>query len=105
MHGETQCMELESKQGVEGLYWPRVSLQQREGPEHTKAVMVRDKEYKYVYRLYESDELYDLKDDPQELNNRIDDPGMRDVLTVMKERMLHFFIETGDVVPHKADSR
>ena len=45
------------------------------GPEHTKAVMCRTQDYKYVRRLYGSDELYDLKAGPMELTNRIDDHG------------------------------
>jgi hypothetical protein len=35
--------------------------------------MCRTREFKYVRRLYESDELYDLRADPQELSNRVDD--------------------------------
>jgi len=34
-------------------------LQATEGTEHTKAVMCRSRRYKYVMRLYESDELWD----------------------------------------------
>jgi arylsulfatase A-like enzyme len=105
LHGETHCMELESKQGSDGFYWPRISTQQSEGPEHTKAVMVRNKEYKYINRLYENDELYDLKIDPRELNNLINEPEMKDVIACMKERLLRFFMETGDVVPHTTDKR
>jgi arylsulfatase A-like enzyme len=61
-HGERQAMELEStsSQDPSGLYWPRVGLQSSEGPEHTKAAMCRTREFKYVRRLYEPDELYDL---------------------------------------------
>lgn len=107
LHGETHCMELEStsSQVPEGLYWPRLSLQRSEGPEHTKAVMIRNKEYKYVRRLYESDELYDLRNDPRELANRINDPDLADVLSEMKERLLTFYLETCDVVPHQTDKR
>jgi arylsulfatase A-like enzyme len=107
LHGETHCMELESTsyQNPTGLYWPRLSLQRNEGPEHTKAVMCRTKAFKYVRRLYESDELYDLRDDPAELNNRVDDPSLSDVLAQLKERLLTFYMETGDVVPHDADRR
>ncbi len=59
-------MELESQrdQDPHGLYWPRIELQRGEGPEHTKATMCRTAEHKYVRRLYESDELYDLRKDP-----------------------------------------
>lgn len=100
-------MELESasSQVPSGLYWPRVNLQTSEGPEHTKAVMCRTREFKYVRRLYESDELYDLRADPAELRNRIDDPDLVPVLAALKERLLDFFLETGDVVPHDTDQR
>ncbi len=100
-------MELEStaSQTPDGLYWPRLVLQRGEGPEYTKAVMCRTKEYKYVRRHYEQDELYDLSADPGELVNRIDDPELADLLARLKDRMLTFFMETGDVVPHDTDRR
>ncbi len=104
---ERHCTEAESTSSLnpEGLYWPRVNLQQGEGPEHTKAVMVRTKDFKYVRRLYESDELYDLKNDPEELYNLIEDKKYGDILLGLKERLLTFYQETCDVVPHKTDSR
>ena len=42
--------------------------------------MCRTADYKYVRRLYEQDELYDLRADPGELHNRIDDPALAGVL-------------------------
>ncbi len=104
-HGETQAMELESKQTKDGLYWPRVHLQTQEGPEHSKAVMCRTQNYKYVMRLYEDDELYDLRSDPTELNNRIHDPALAEVKQALKDRLLRFYLETADVVPQEADKR
>jgi arylsulfatase A-like enzyme len=100
-------MELESvdQRTPRGLYWPRLSLQREEGPEHTKAVMIRTKEFKYVRRLYESDELYDLTQDPMELDNKISDPEYADILAQLKDRLLTFYLETGDVVPHKPNKR
>jgi len=107
LHGETHCMELESaaSHDPESPYWPRVGLYPSEGPEHTKAVSCRTREYKYVRRLYESDEFYDLRSDPDELSNRIDDGDCREAIAMMKERMLTFFLETSDVVPHETDKR
>lgn len=107
LHGEIHCMELESvdSQVPEGLYWPRLSLQACEGPEHTKAVMIRTYRYKYVRRLYEDDELYDLQQDPMELHNRIDDPALSAILADLKERLLTFYLETCDVVPFETDKR
>ena len=106
LHGERHCMELEgSIDPPNDLYYPRLIWQRNEGPEHTKAVMVRTKDYKYVRRLYEEDELYDLKADPQELNNRIHDPSLSAVLARLKERLLSFYLETSDVVPFDPDAR
>jgi arylsulfatase A-like enzyme len=105
VHGETHCMERESPHGKDFLYWPRMSLQSEEGSAHTKAVMCRTERYKYVHRLYELDELYDLQEDPQESNNRIDDPTLSAIQSDLKQRLLDFYLETGDVVPHQADQR
>ena len=107
LYGERHCMELESGDSTKqtGLYWPRVGLQIEEGPEHTKAVMCRTNQYKYVKRLYEKDEFYDLKEDPRELNNCIDDPALKNELSNLKEKLLHFYLETADVVPHQTDKR
>lgn len=107
LHGERHCMELTSASSHDpaGPYWPRVNLQSSEGPEHGKAVMCRTHDYKYVRRLYESDELYDLRSDPAELHNRINDPTLENVKREMRDRILSFFLETGDVVPHQPDKR
>lgn len=107
LHGETHCMELEStsSQTPEGLYWPRLRLQRSEGPEHTKAVMCRTRDFKYVRRLYEPDELYDLRADPGELDNRAGDASLAEVSAALKDRLLTFYLETCDVVPHDTDLR
>lgn len=106
--GETQAMELDStsSQVSSGLYWPRVGLQSVEEPLlHTKATMCRTRDFKYVQRLYESDELYDLRNDPHELHNLIDDDNYCDVLAKLKDRLLRFYLETSDVVPLEVDRR
>ncbi len=89
--GETHCAEYEpDKYGPGNLYWPRVGLQARL-PEHGKALMCRTRDYKYVARLFEADELYELKSDPGETRNRAADPALAPVLARMKERVLRFF--------------
>ncbi len=87
------------------LYWPRVGLQVISDAAHTKAVMCRTPDHKYVRRLYEPDELYDLRTDPGELHNLIDDPGYAEVASRLRDRVLTHFLDTADVVPHKADQR
>jgi len=108
LHGERHCMELEYEPGHKdphNLYYPRLSLQAEEGPEHTKAVMCRTATHKYVRRLYEEDELYDLVRDPRELTNVIHDAAYADVLADLRERMLTWYVETCDVVPFAPDER
>jgi arylsulfatase A-like enzyme len=107
LRGETHCMEQEALPDPPErfLYYPRLILQGLETGEHGKAAMCRTKEWKYVMRLYEEDELYDLKRDPCETANRIGDPACADVLGRMKERLLRFFMETGDVVPFDLNRR
>jgi arylsulfatase A-like enzyme len=108
--GEEQAMEKESLKSnqdpQENLYWPRLSLQiTDDGPFHGKAVMCRTPSHKYVRRLYEKDELYDLEKDPQELHNRIDDPSFERIRFELKERMTDWYMETCDVVPYDPDRR
>ena len=110
-YGERQAMELESVAGSGGsssieLYSPRVRLQiTDEGPYHTKAAMCRTETHKYVQRLYEQDELYDLVADALEERNVIDDRAYREVLIELKERMLRWYMETCDEVPRGTDKR
>jgi arylsulfatase A-like enzyme len=107
-YGEEQAMEKESMSydNPEGLYWPRLGLQTTDdAPYHTKAAMCRTRKHKFVRRHYESDELYDLTNDPSELHNLVDDPACAEVLADMRERMLGWYMETCDVVPRETDRR
>ena len=107
--GEVQASELESTSAGGsslGLYAPRIRLQvQLDEPYHSKAAMCRTATHKYVQRLYESDELYDLALDPGEQRNVIGDPAYRDVLAELRLRMLRWYQETCDVVPRVTDRR
>jgi arylsulfatase A-like enzyme len=108
--GEVQASEADSVANMndpeESQYWPRIKLQiSEERPWSGKAAMCRTRTHKYVRRLYEEDELYDLEKDPQELRNRIDDPEYAEVLAKLKERMADWYMETCDVVPRNTDSR
>ena len=109
--GETQAMGLQSSSSVvskegPGLYSPRIRLQiSDEGVHHTKAAMCRTKTHKFIQRLYEQDELYDLVKDPLEERNIINDPAYADILNALRERMLKWYMETCDVVPQLEDKR
>lgn len=103
IYGEVQCMEI--GHGQESEYWPRLSTQASEKGEHTKAVMLRNHDYKYVKRLYEDDELYDLKKDPMEMYNCIHDNEYADIVTMFKEKLIDKLISTADYVPNRKDRR
>lgn len=107
LHGEEHCMELEStsSQNPQGLYYPRMAQQRKEGPEHTKAAMCRTHEFKYVRRFYEQDEFYDLRKDPFEIVNEVQNPVYASEINRLKERLLTWYMETCDVVPLTPDRR
>jgi arylsulfatase A-like enzyme len=76
LEGEDHCQEGGTKPAVENNYWPRVSLLWELHVAHSKAVMCRIRHYKYVRRLYEADEFYDLRNDPCETTNLREHPMM-----------------------------
>lgn len=85
-------------------YYPRLSAQV-DSIAHGKGTMIRDTRYKYVSRLYESDELYDLLEDPEEHTNRINDPTLEPVKLQMQYRLMKWYQRTADVVPFDFDAR
>ncbi len=89
----------------QSLYYPSASTQTEVPEAGGKAVMYRDHKHKYVYRLYEDDELYDLEADPQETKNRIHDPSLADLAGQLRTRILEWMVATADVVPHDQDDR
>lgn len=107
LFGERQAME--DIKGLSddprNLYYPRLSVQCEETGAHTKAVMIRDERFKYVYRLYERDEFYDLERDGEEKQNLIDSPVYAQKIAAMKEEVLRFLVETCDTVPVLPDAR
>ena len=95
----------ETSRPKDNIYWSRPDLQFVERDTHGKAVMIRSKKWKYVRRLYDVDELYDLEADPDEVHNRYDDPSLEHVCQELTGAMATWFIETGDAVPWRWDRR
>lgn len=102
---ETHCTEeVETYFGIKAdEYEPRISIQQRNTGEHTKAAMIRDKDYKYVMRLYGQDEFYALNNG--ENKNEINNLEYREIIEKMRLRLLEWYMETCDEVPFEADAR
>ena len=108
LHSEPHCNESYYQKDIvspEVYYYPRMKMQESQGPEHTKATMIRSRTHKYVHRLYEKDELYDLQKDPGEQYNVIDEPAYAAELMTLKQEMLRWYQETADAVPYEEDSR
>jgi len=100
--GETQAREFENV-NPDDHYYPRLSLQALEDGTHGKGVMLRTKTYKYVRRMEEPDEFYDLA--KGERQNLIDEPAYAGEIAQAKCWMLDWLIATCDVVPKRVDSR
>lgn len=102
--GETHCSEYNAEQfNAKDHYAPRQLLQAREDGTHTKAVMIRTSQYKYVYRLEEQDEFYDLA--LGERRNLIHELQYADEVERLKNVLLRWMVETCDVVPLREDDR
>jgi arylsulfatase A-like enzyme len=57
---------------------------------------LRDERWKYVYGPVTGDELYDLKNDPAELHNVVDDSAHANELARLRGRMMAWMAEVGD---------
>jgi arylsulfatase A-like enzyme len=58
--------------------------------------MITDGHYKYVFNAPDIDELYDLEQDPWEMNNLIADPSYEEVRLHMQERLMYWTETTDD---------
>ena len=108
LKGEVHCDESHAM-GAEGAnpdstYWPR-QMAQEDDTAHTKATMLRTKQYKYVRRLYEEDQLFDMVNDPGERKNLIMQDSMGDIAADLRLRMLDWYQATCDIVPFEYDVR
>ncbi len=83
-------------------YAPRLGLQGKM-PYHTKAAMIRTKQYKYIKRLYENDEFYVLEQG--ESINKINEEQYKEFIESMQKDMLDMYMTTCDIVPNKLDDR
>ena len=62
--------------------------------------MVRTREWKYVHDpMGDRDELYDLVNDPWELENVIDQPSNREVVAELRLRLADWSVMTEDAKP------
>jgi choline-sulfatase len=84
---------------------PKGKLQQEVPESVCRTTMIRSLNHKFIRRTGGQDELYDLEDDPRELKNLIDDPGMQETKSDLESAMLDWFMRTSDTVPVGGDPR
>jgi len=60
--------------------------------------MIVTDRYKYVWNENDMDEFYDLKKDPFEIKNLINDDEYYDLIVNMKSRLESWRLKTGDKV-------
>ena len=90
-----------------GEYALKAGLQKAQPELVGKCVAMRTKEWTYVHRLEEADELYDRSADPEETVNLLaSEPGVHEGrVAELRARMLDWHLETSDVIPWTADPR
>ncbi|KAJ3941729.1 uncharacterized protein N0V96_008443 [Colletotrichum fioriniae] len=70
-----------------------------------KSVSCRNKEWTYVYRLYEPAELYDRAGDPGELHNLAEVGEYQEVRRRMEGVVLRWMVASSDFLPWQKDPR
>jgi arylsulfatase A-like enzyme len=97
--------EAQNELRAEHPYDIKTALLHDEPPLAGRAVAIRTEEWTYVYRTGEADELYDARQDPRETKNLVDQPGYAAVVAALRDRILHWLVETSDVIPLERDPR
>jgi len=105
-HGphEAQSLELtKNSPDPDYVYYQKGRIQTDNPSAVCKSAMVRTLDWKYVSRLDDTDELYDMQNDPGEMVNLVDRPEHAAIQAELHDRLLRWFLETGDVVPWEKD--
>jgi len=107
---EPHCFEGDARRDVfarstTNIYYPKGYVQQAYPDSVGRATMLRTSDAKLVYRPSGDSELYDLKSDPLELDNLYGLPAHARLQAQLEQRLLHWLVETSDVVPFNEDPR
>ncbi|NHJ85585.1 MAG: sulfatase-like hydrolase/transferase [Asgard group archaeon] len=106
---EPQCFEhiLSSEEHPYiGIYFNKIEMQKTMPEIVCRTQIIRTLEWKLVMRSVKNqgEELYNLKDDPNELNNLINDLKYKEIIENLREKLIRFYIRTSDN-PHWSHKR
>ena len=58
-----------------------------------RSIMIKKGNFKYCYYTNDLDELYDLKKDPLEINNLVNDREYKDIRRKLRNRLIEWLLE------------
>jgi choline-sulfatase len=103
---EPQCFEpMGEFNNPANIYYPKIKLQNEHPETITRSTMIRTREAKLILRPDGQSELYDLVHDPRELRNAYGEPDYAKTESLLRERLLNWYIRTADVAPRQTDPR
>ena len=65
------------------------------GEELLQRIVIRGR-HKYVATLFDLDELYDLEQDPYEMNNLVHEPALRHIREELRDLLIRHMQNSGD---------
>jgi choline-sulfatase len=79
-----------------GHYYYKIRLQNDDPSTVARSAMIRTKTWKLIIRSTGKEELYHLENDPRETDNLIDDPDYEPIQRELRDKLLHWFLQTSD---------
>jgi arylsulfatase A-like enzyme len=83
----------------------KAAIQQEDVKLAGRAVAMRTRDWTYIHRLYEPDELYDRAADPNECTNLAGTPEAEATMRDLRSAVLEWLFSTSDVIPWQNDPR
>lgn len=96
---EPQCFEIVFKDPDAigfGIYYDKTNIPEEDPTTVSRSVMIRNKDWKLILRNIGLEELYDLKNDPKELENLIENKSHKQTVLELKEILLRWYLKTSD---------
>ncbi|NVM18877.1 MAG: sulfatase-like hydrolase/transferase [Candidatus Lokiarchaeota archaeon] len=96
---EPQCFETIIKNPNDpniGIYYEKTNIPKEQPSVVARSVMIRTQLWKLILRDAGKEELYDLKNDPNELHNLIDSSVNVEIKNDLKEQLLRWYLRTSD---------